>query len=83
MSCGLPSILSKIPMHLEIVKEYKEFVEYFDVNSKLDMYQSLIKIMELNYDILTNKCSKFINEKFSSKKMAEQYHNAYEKILVK
>ena len=81
MSCGLPCILSKIPMHFEIANNHKEFVEYFDINSKSKMYHSLIKIMRLNYSTISNECSAFINKNYSSKRMSKKYHKAYMKIL--
>jgi len=78
MACGLPTVLSNIPSHLELYEGEKG--NFFEVKSADELAKLLDKVSN---DLESQKyiSLKLIREKFNAKNMSEKYQKVYEEKL--
>jgi len=81
MACGLPSILSDIPPHREILEENQELFCLFDVQNAEQLAIGINDIVKKDYAILSLQSRGLVEKKFSAEKMSEQYYNKYLEII--
>lgn len=84
MACGLPSILSKIDSHLELValsEVATKSISYFDLSDEMGLRNELEKINLANYEQLAIEAKLFIENHLIASKMAEKYEQLYFEVL--
>lgn len=83
LSVGLPSLLSDIPQHREIINLNKEIGMLFDVESVEDLVEKLRLIVSKDYNKLSSLAVQTVKNNLTAKLMAEGYEKLYEKLLSK
>ena len=83
MSVGLPMLLTPIPAHVEIMRNFQETTVgyYIDNNDENDVVDKVKKILTLDV-IKASACIREIyQQKYTAQAMADGYMNAYRSIL--
>lgn len=75
MSCGLPTVLSDIPAHKEIVGNNYAFL--FKENDADDLWRKLKLIIEDDYETLSKTGTIIVKSKFNSVLMSNSYQSKY------
>lgn len=82
MSTGMPSVLSNIPAHLEILSKSNTNIGFTfrsnDDASIIDAIHNVLSLDEKTRDVVQNVYSKF----YTARMMSEKYQQMYEKIYV-
>ncbi len=82
--CGTPCILSKIPMHNEIIKKTGDNIGIlFENNNEVDLEAKIATLKSRMNSKTHGICSDFIKNHYSAKKMAHSYEKLYESIQPK
>jgi glycosyltransferase involved in cell wall biosynthesis len=75
MACGLPTILSDIPSHIELYDDEKGiFFKTKDVDSLVNLFKKVSNDFKFQKELSL----KLVNEKFNAKTMSEKYQKLYE-----
>jgi len=78
MACGLPTVLSNIPSHLELYEGEKgNFFKIKDIDGFSALLQEVSKDLQLQKDISL----RLVQQNFSAKAMSEKYQRVYEEKL--
>lgn len=78
MSCGLPTILSDIPSHLELYDGEKG--NFFEIR-EVDKLSGLLKKVSSDFEPQKDISLRLVKENFSAKAMSEKYQRVYEEKL--
>jgi glycosyltransferase involved in cell wall biosynthesis len=74
MACGLPTVLSAIPSHLELFEG--EDVEFFEIKDTQKLSELLLSVSN-NFEEKQALSLKMIRENFSAKVMSQKYQEVY------
>lgn len=77
LAMGMPSILSNIPPHAEILEYDKEAGKLFEANSLEELSKSIDYIYNKDYTLLSNKSKDIINKYLSAEIMSQKYQRMY------
>ena len=81
MSCGLPSILSDIPSHNEILN-FDEFAgRIFELENSDDLYRTINEVLGLDYLNIANHAKMLVHDNLSSLVMSNKYQSIYSELL--
>ena len=82
MTVGLPSVLSDIDPHKEVLCKSSDPMGYTFNNNRIDsLLEAIDKVLRLNKDITANTIHEVFEKYYTAKHMSEQYQNEYIKIL--
>lgn len=82
MACGLPSILSDIEPHKEILEFNNLAGLTFEVGNEEDLNIKFNKIQEYYYSEISYSARKLIEENFNAETMSQKYEDIYENVKV-
>ena len=78
MACGLPTVLSDIPSHLELYEGEKG--NFFEVKA-VDKLAELLKKVSNDFESQKDISLRLVKENFSAKAMSDKYQRVYEEKL--
>lgn len=82
MSVGLPSVLSNIEPHNEVLHKTSRIIGYSFDNSNMDSLEAAIKkVLKLDTKSTAQTIHELFEKYYTAKHMSEQYQREYEKIM--
>lgn len=83
MSVGLPMLLTKIPAHVEVMRNVKDMtIGYFiDNNNADDVIDNVHRLMEIEYEEAAEAIRKLYAKKYTAQVMSNGYMAAYIDLL--
>lgn len=79
-ACGVPAIVSDLPVFREYVHEGKTGV-FVPLNNKLGLAQAVLEVMEGDYHFDKISIADEANAKFSYQEIGRQFHAVYQNVL--
>ncbi|MFT5295400.1 MAG: glycosyltransferase involved in cell wall biosynthesis [Colwellia sp.] len=83
MACGLPSVLSDIPPHKEILNFDRRAGRIFELENASDIYDKVNEVLELDYNSSANYARRLVDNNLSSQAMSNKYQSIYSKLINK
>lgn len=81
MSCGLPVILSNIVQHEEIIDIDRSIGFNFELGNKVDCLKVIKKIMNNDYQEMSNAAYRVSHNELSAQTMSKKYQMEYAKVI--
>lgn len=84
MSVGLPMVLSNIPSHEEVLSNFSngEVGVIVDQHNSSEIKKGMEAVLSMDRDFVRVEVQKKFKEKYTARKMSEQYQSLYEKCFL-
>lgn len=77
---GLPTLLSDIPQHSEILQNFSDAGVLFRSDDLTDLKGKILDLIERPYEIMRREAKRTIKEQFNAKRMSEGFQRIYKQI---